>query len=47
MGELERDGDRFHAVDDGQAMVLTYVSDDAARLNTSAGRRLLEPVVPR
>lgn len=44
MDDLERDGSRFYAMDNGQAMVLLYLSDPPAdRLNELAGRQLITP----
>ncbi len=41
MGDLERDDRKFRSKDNGQAMVLYYLTDaDAARLSDLAGERL-------
>lgn len=42
MTQLERDGQRFHSMDNGQAMVLYVLDDQAARrLNELAGRQVI------
>ena len=47
MSDLERDGRKFRAKDNGQAMVLYYLDDDAARrLSELAGEPLARPTNP-
>jgi hypothetical protein len=47
MDELEHDGRRFYAMDNGQAMVLFFLDDVAAiRLNEIAGKDLVVAVQP-
>jgi hypothetical protein len=44
--ELERDGHRFHVMDNGQAMVLFYLDTAAARrVNELAGRECLKLLI--
>ncbi|MCX5233061.1 hypothetical protein [Streptomyces sp. NBC_00233] len=47
MAELERDGRKFHAMDNGQAMVLFYLDPAAARtVNELAGGERLAALLP-
>ncbi|MBG0817307.1 hypothetical protein [Planomonospora sp. ID82291] len=47
MDELEGDGRRFHGMDNGQATVLMFLTDDEARrLNGLIGEELIVPALP-